>query len=170
MAPRKIHDTPSMRVMAYRKRRQEGMKRLEIWLSDAELAQFDQIAAALGCSRARVVAHLLPNAGSLPVEAAPMPAPPARPDPIGMEAQEIPEHGSELPPPEPETAPEMDQPVVATASLPESPDHPLDDSTPAGLPELVESPEAPAVAEILRAAEAAHAGWMPPVLEPPAPP
>ncbi|MEO5345002.1 MAG: hypothetical protein H7834_01330 [Magnetococcus sp. YQC-9] len=59
MAPRKIYDTPSMRVMAYRKRRQEGMKRLEIWLSDEELAQLDRIVETTASSRARVVAHLL---------------------------------------------------------------------------------------------------------------
>ncbi|MBF0212331.1 MAG: hypothetical protein HQM00_02065, partial [Magnetococcales bacterium] len=59
MAQKKIHDSPSSRVMAYRKRRLEGMKRVEIWLTDEELEQLDRVAETTGTSRARVVAHLL---------------------------------------------------------------------------------------------------------------
>lgn len=59
MAQRKIHDSASSRVMAYRKRRLEGMKRVEIWLTDEELEQLDRVAEQYGSSRARVVAQLL---------------------------------------------------------------------------------------------------------------
>ncbi len=59
MAQKKIHDTPSTRVMAYRKRRMEGMKRVEIWLQDDELSHLDSVTEELGVSRARVVAQLL---------------------------------------------------------------------------------------------------------------
>ncbi|MEO5331236.1 MAG: hypothetical protein H7839_04375 [Magnetococcus sp. YQC-5] len=72
MAPKKIHDTPSTRVMAYRKRRMEGMKRVEIWLADDELEQLDVVVEETGISRARVVALLLKeyiekNASLVPV-------------------------------------------------------------------------------------------------------
>ncbi|MBF0126611.1 MAG: hypothetical protein HQM02_05300, partial [Magnetococcales bacterium] len=71
MAQKKIHDTPSTRVMAYRKRRLEGMKRVEIWLQDEELAQLDAVAEETGVSRARVVAQLLLERGQLPTPGEP---------------------------------------------------------------------------------------------------
>ncbi|MBF0613755.1 MAG: hypothetical protein G8237_07800 [Magnetococcales bacterium] len=76
MAQRKIHDSASSRVMAYRKRRQEGMKRVEIWLTDDELAQLDQVVEATGSSRARVVAQLLHERKVVPGGGGDLSAPP----------------------------------------------------------------------------------------------
>ncbi|MBF0428351.1 MAG: hypothetical protein HQL94_05465 [Magnetococcales bacterium] len=75
MAQKKIHDSPSTRVMAYRKRRMEGMKRVEIWLTDEELTQLDKVVEATGISRARVVAQLLQERKAPPV----IPTPPLPP-------------------------------------------------------------------------------------------
>ncbi|GAB0057658.1 hypothetical protein SIID45300_01990 [Candidatus Magnetaquicoccaceae bacterium FCR-1] len=153
MAPRKIHDTPSMRVMAYRKRRQEGMKRLEIWLTDEELAQFDHLAATLGSSRARVVSHLLKSAGAVVQETGHDSAVPARPEPIDAEA--VPTR------PEPvdaEAVPARPEPTVTAPPVP-----------PEEMPAAPAEPPSLTVAEILRAAEAAHPGWMTPPPEPPEP-
>ncbi|MBF0181908.1 MAG: hypothetical protein HQM03_17965, partial [Magnetococcales bacterium] len=73
MAQKRIHDSASSRVMAYRKRRMEEMKRIEIWLPDDELAQLDAVAREYGISRARVIGQLLAERGGPPPLPVPLP-------------------------------------------------------------------------------------------------
>ncbi|MBF0341198.1 MAG: hypothetical protein HQL95_09600 [Magnetococcales bacterium] len=127
MPQKKIHDSPSMRVMAYRKRRMEGMKRVEIWLTDAELAQLDAVAESTGVSRARVVAHLLEERQGAPLpRSIELPEPSSEP---GIQVATWQPPVPEPPPlaPEPPPAPES-SPAPEPAPTPEpspAPPHPL---------------------------------------------
>ncbi|MBF0293782.1 MAG: hypothetical protein HQL96_01220 [Magnetococcales bacterium] len=107
MAQKRIHDSASSRVMAYRKRRMEEMKRIEIWLQDDELAQLDAVASEYGISRARVIGQLLAerhDRSSLPVPL-PVPVPvPVAELPVAP-APSLPAPAPALPAPDPDPAP-----------------------------------------------------------------
>lgn len=59
MPREKIHKNASARSIAYRHRRQLGMKRVEIWLSTENLEKLDKMASEPKESRTTVIAALL---------------------------------------------------------------------------------------------------------------